>query len=189
MRGSHRGGGGGDTDTQDGGSTATPTDDGSATILGATATAAAAAAAAAASPSSPTGAARSGSGAGVSFGFSSFGHASSAQHHATHLAHASCPSLSGELLRQALSAFLRTQVAHVTQALVLRGFNAVDPSLSAAQQARLGPVPVQQGKLCYAVLTQCEVVLIDRAWIGAVRTADTPPRTGTAHGADAVACR
>jgi len=175
MRGSHRGGG--DTDTNDGGSTTTPTDDGGATS---------ATVAAAASPSSPSAAARSGSGSGIgfSFGFGSFAHASSAQHHATHLAHAASPSLSGELLRQALSSFLRTQVAHVTQALVLRGFNGVDPSLSAAQQARLGSVPVQQGKLCYAVLTQCEVVLIDRAWIGGVRTTVTPQ---AAHDADAAA--
>lgn len=161
----------------------TPTDDGGATSANAVA--------AAASPSSPSAAARSGSGSGsgsggvgFSFGFGSFAHASSAQHNATHLAHAASPSLSGELLRQALSSFLRTQVAHVTQALVLRGFNGVDPSLSAAQQARLGSVPVQQGKLCYAVLTQCEVVLIDRAWIGGVRTTATPR---AAHGAGAAA--
>jgi len=38
----------------------------------------------------------------------------------------SCPSLSGQLLRQSLSRYLRTQVMHAHSAVVLFGFNSHD---------------------------------------------------------------
>lgn len=94
--------------------------------------------------------------------FASYAQPSALQHHSTHLTYAASPSLTGELLRQALSEFLRTQVCHVTQIVCLYGFNShsYEPD---------DDIPIQQGKLCYAVITQCELILVDRRCIGEVR--------------------
>lgn len=97
--------------------------------------------------------------------FNAYHSATSLQHHSTHLAYASSPSLTGELLRQSLSEFLRTQVAHVHQVVVLYGFNAHDYQPDE-------DIPITEGKLCYAAITQCECVLIDRAAIAKVRTGE-----------------
>lgn len=85
--------------------------------------------------------------------------ASPLQHSATHIGYAACPSLTGELLRQSLSEFLRTQILYVTQVIVLAGFNQ-------HQLTHDDDIPITDGKLCYAALTQCELILIDRASIG-----------------------
>src|SRR4051794_39502827 len=55
--------------------------------------------------------------------FSLYSPATPLQHSTTHLSYASSPSLTGELLRQAASEYLRTQVLLLTQLVVLYGFN------------------------------------------------------------------
>lgn len=97
----------------------------------------------------------------ASLSFASYHAPTGLQHQATHLAHTSAPSLTGELLRQALSEYLRTQVCHVTQVVVLYGWNhhGLEPDEE---------IPITAGKLCYAAITQCEVILIDRQAIGKV---------------------
>lgn len=122
--------------------------------------------------------------------FAGYAFASAAQHAATHLSHAApaSASLSGEMLRQAWSQFLRSQVAHVSLAIVLAGFETSSTTQEAATAggstnrgavaatATAAEPAAQAGKLCYIALTQCEMIVIDRAVVGAVsRSARSTP--------------
>ena len=73
----------------------------------------------------------------------------------------SSPSLTGELLRQTLSAYLRTQVCSVTLVIVMYGFNSHSYKMK-------DDIPIREGKLCYAVLTPSELILVDRTQIQTV---------------------
>ena len=72
-----------------------------------------------------------------------------------HLRYVASPSLSGELLRQSLSEFTRTQICHVSLVVVLFGFNSHDYEEDEE-------IPIREGKLCYAAVTRSEVILLDR---------------------------
>ena len=56
----------------------------------------------------------------------------------------SCPSLSGQLLRQSLSRYLRTQVVHAHSAVVLFGFNAHDFDEDEDIPIRVGARPLMR---------------------------------------------
>ena len=74
----------------------------------------------------------------------------------------SSPSLSGEMLRLSLCEYLRTQVCVVQLVVVLYGFNS-------HEYEEDDDVPIKRGKLCYAAVTQSELVLLDCTQIGFVR--------------------
>lgn len=70
------------------------------------------------------------------------------------------------MLRLALCEHLRTQVCTVHLVVVLYGFNN-------HEYEEEDDVPVKKGKLCYAAVTQSEIVLLDVTQIGYVRNTET----------------